>query len=207
MRQACFEIQHHLRCSNSNKVFFAHRFVSHLSVTCYCGDQLSNWGSLNYVSQSDLAQIFCISQVALLHLSQLLQWWSHLEIQRKERQVKRKEYILCATRSCHGQEKCFSDKQLPVTALHDKLEICFSIVTWTDQDDALSAASSVHLDGAWSSWLCPVQRTASCSTHTWWYYHWGAVLCPSSASRWQGNFVFLSLSMPEMQFICYSLYD
>lgn len=187
-----------------------------MSVTCNCGDQryLIIWGSWSNVSQWDLAQIFSwISQVALLHLSKRLQWWSHLEIRRKERQVRRTEYIaithfqklLCATSSCHGQEKCFSDKWFPVTSLRDKFEICFSVVTLTEQDDALSAASSVHLGGAPSSWLCPVQRTASCSTHTWWHHHWSVVLCTSSASCWQGKLGFLCLCLSAAWFMCHGL--
>lgn len=165
-----------------------------MSVTCYCGDQgyLNIWGPWRYVSHWDLAHIFSwISQVALLHRSKL-QWWSPLEIRRKARQAQREEYIvithfqelLCATSSCHGRDKCFLDKAFSVTALRNDLEIFFSIVTLTDQDDALSAASSVHLGGAPSSWVCPVQRAESCSTHTWWHHHWSIVLCASSASCW-----------------------
>lgn len=87
--------------------------------------------------------------------------------------------------------------------LYTTFEICFSCVTLTGQDDALSAANSFHVGGAWWSWLCPVQWTASCSTHTWWHHHWSLVLCPSSASCWQGNFVFFCLLMSAEWFMCH----
>ncbi len=75
-------------------------------------------------------------------------------------------------------------------------------VTLTDQDDASVAARPVHWGVAWSSWLCPVQRTASCSTHIWWHHHRGLVLRPSSASRWQGNDAFLCLCPSAGWFLC-----
>lgn len=102
------------------------------------------------------------------------------------------QILHCVTSSCHGWQKCFPSKT--VTSLHCKPKTWLLVVTSSDQDEALVAASFVHLGEAWSRWHRCVKWAASCRTHARWHHHWSLILCPSSASRWQGDSVVLYLS-------------
>lgn len=83
-----------------------------------------------------------------------------------------------------------------------KVLICCYTVSWRDGRNDWSALSPVCLGGTLSGY--PIQRTASCSTHSWWHHHWCLVLCTSSASCRQGHFRFLLLDLPIGYFRCHS---
>ena len=161
--------------------------------------QPSNWGSLGLFQSMTLRLDFllnfqgCIA-APVSAVTVMVQPWHP-----REERVAGKEYtqIIFSTSSTVPQAPVMGRKSVPRTSsalwrlCAANLRSAPPLLPQRTQDDTLSAASSVHLGGVWSSWLCPVQWKTSCSTHAWWHHYRSAVLRPPSASCWQGDFVFL----------------
>lgn len=171
-----------------------------------------NWGNLNYCQPMRLSTDFSL-EFPRLHCCTCLSCCSDgppWNPEGRNTNLKKGIYLDCPfSKTLMSLALAMARKSVSRTSsflwrLYVTFEICFSCVTLTDQDDALSAATSFYVGGAWWGWLCPIQWTASCSTHTWWHHHWSLVLRPSSTSCWQGNFVFLCLLVSTEWFMCHN---